>query len=84
MTLILEQDYSFVINNRLDFLALYGRTPLHAGHIVIIPNVKPLLQRELFQVVLDSIDQGDLVNTVIEVEYYGSEIRLRQYPLPIE
>ena len=84
MTLILEQDYTFVTNNRSDFLALYGRTPLHVGLVVIVPNVRPLLQRELFQVVLDYIGQRELVNTVVEVEYYGNEIRCRQYPLPNE
>ena len=57
MTLILEQDYTFVTNNRSDFLALYSRTPLHAGLVVVVPNVRPLLQRELFQVVLDYVGQ---------------------------
>lgn len=31
MKVILDQDYTFVTNNRTDFLALYGRLQLHAG-----------------------------------------------------
>lgn len=80
MALILEQDYTFVTNNRSDSLALYRRAPLHAGLVVIVPNVKPLLQRELFQTVLTFIGRQELVNTVVEVEYHGSRIVCRQYP----
>jgi len=36
---ILEQDYTFVTNNRSDFLALYGREALHPGLVIIVPNV---------------------------------------------
>jgi predicted nuclease of predicted toxin-antitoxin system len=82
MKLVVEQDYTFVTNNRVDFLALYRRTPLHAGLVIIVPNVKPALQRELFEAALRLIDEGDLVNTVIEVGYRDDEIECRQYPLP--
>jgi predicted nuclease of predicted toxin-antitoxin system len=82
MKLVVEQDYTFVTNNRVDFLALYRRTPLHAGLVIIVPNVKPALQRELFEAALRLIDEGDLVNTVIEAGYRDDEIECRQYPLP--
>jgi predicted nuclease of predicted toxin-antitoxin system len=82
MKLVVERDYTFVTNNRVDFLALYRRTPLHAGLVIIVPNVKPALQRELFEAALRLIDEGDLVNTVIEVGYRDDEIECRQYPLP--
>ena len=39
MAIVMEHDYTFVTNNRLDFLALYGKTVLHAGLVVIVPNV---------------------------------------------
>ena len=81
--LIVERDYTFVTNNRADFLALYRRTPLHAGLVIIVPNVKPALQRQHFEAALRLIGARDLVNTVIEVGYrYGDEIECRQYPLP--
>jgi hypothetical protein len=48
MRVIGEQDYTIVPNNRSDFLDLHGKEPLHAGVIVIVPNVVPSQQRELF------------------------------------
>jgi predicted nuclease of predicted toxin-antitoxin system len=84
MTIILERDYIFVTNNRSDFLALYGQTPVHAGLVVVVPNVAPALQRELFVAVLEHIGQRELVNAVVEADYFGDEIRCRQYPLPPE
>jgi len=82
MSLVLEKDYTLVTNNRLDFLDMYRRAPLHAGLVVIVPNVKPVLQRELFQAALGYIGQRELVNSVVEVEYCGSGIVCRQYPMP--
>lgn len=84
MKLILEADYTFVTNNRTDFLALYRRAPLHAGLIIIVPNVKPTLQQELFRAALRAIGSRELVNTVVEVEYSGKEIECREYSLPLE
>jgi nucleoside-diphosphate-sugar epimerase len=69
-------------NNRTDFLALYRRTTLHAGLVIIVPNIKPALQRQLFEAVLHLIGDRDLVNTVIEVGYSDEKIECRQYALP--
>jgi len=80
--IIVERDYTFVTNNRTDFLTLYRRTPLHAGLVIIIPNVKPALQRQLFEAALRLIGERDPVNTVIEVGFSDEEIECRQYPLP--
>lgn len=80
--IIVERDYTFVTNNRTDFLTLYRRTPLHAGLVIIVPNVKPALQRQLFEAALRLIGERDLVNTVIEVGFSDEEIECRQYPLP--
>jgi hypothetical protein len=84
MKLILDRDYTFVTNNRTDFLALYGRTRLHAGLVIIFPNVTPALQHELFHAALRFISERELVNAVVEVEYRGKEIECRQYLLPPE
>ena len=81
MALVLEQDYTFVTNNRSDFLALYGQAPLHAGLIIIIPNVVPDRQRQLFGAALKHIGQGEIINSVIEVEYFGAEVRCTEYSL---
>jgi predicted nuclease of predicted toxin-antitoxin system len=84
MDTILERDYTFVTNNRTDFLTLYNRAPVHAGLVIIVPNVTPIRQRELFQAALDHIDQGEIVNAVLEVEYRGDRIECREYPMPEE
>ena len=65
MATIRAQDYTFVTNNRSDFLALHGREPLHAGVIIIVPSVVPSRQRELFSAALKHIGARDLTNTVV-------------------
>jgi predicted nuclease of predicted toxin-antitoxin system len=84
MELILDRDYTFVTNNRTDFLALYGCTQLHAGLVIIVPNVAPTLQRELFQAALCFVAEKEPINAVIEVQYRGKEIECRQYTMPAE
>ena len=82
MATIRAQDYTFVTNNRSDFLALHGREPLHAGVIIIVPSVTPVRQRELFNASLEHIGTRDLINTVIEVKYVGNRIVCSEYALP--
>ena len=82
MATIRAQDYTFVTNNRSDFLSLHGQQPLHAGVIIIVPNVTPALQRELFRAVLNHIDARDLTNSVVEVKYAGNQIACSEYALP--
>jgi predicted nuclease of predicted toxin-antitoxin system len=79
---IRQQDYTFVTNNRSDFLTLHGREPLHAGVIIIVPSVTPVHQRELFSAALKHIGARDLTNTVVEVEYAGNRIVCSEYALP--
>ena len=49
MVRIRSDEYTFVTNNRTDFTARYSREELHAGLVIIVPNVVPARQRELFQ-----------------------------------
>jgi len=81
MDTILERDYTFVTNNRVDFLTLYRRTPVHAGLVIVVPNVTPVRQHELFQAALDRIGQRGIVNAVLEVAYHGDRIECREYPM---
>ena len=82
MSTIRAQDYTFVTNNRSDFLALHAREPLHAGVIIIVPSVTPARQRELFNAAIKHIGVRDLTNTVVEVEYAGNRIMCSEYALP--
>ena len=82
LPVIRERDFTFVTNNGADFLALFGKEPLHPGMIIIVPNAAPVLQRELFQAALDHVEARDLTNTVVEVKYTGDRIVCSEYILP--
>ena len=82
MATIRQDDYTFVTNNRSDFLALHRKEALHAGVIIIAPSVIPLYQRDLFSVALKHIGARDLTNTVVEVKYVGKQIACSEYALP--
>ena len=82
LPVIREREFTFVTNNGPDFLALIGKEPLHPGIIIIIPNVRRALQRELFKAALDHIGERDLTNTVVEVKYSGDRIVCSEYLLP--
>lgn len=82
MEIIARQEYTFVTNNRSDFLALYNREALHAGLIVIVPNVRPAGQGELLHAALEYTGRRDLANMVVEVDYRHGTIECRQYHFP--
>lgn len=82
MRVIREQEYTFVTNNRSDFLDLHGKERLHAGVIVNVPNVIPLQQRELFAAALKHIGTRDLTNTVVEVRFVKDDVQCSEYELP--
>jgi predicted nuclease of predicted toxin-antitoxin system len=82
MATIRAQDYTLVTNNRSDFLVLHGQEPLHAGVVIIVPNVTPVRQRELFAAALKHIGARDLTNTVVEAKYVRNQIECSEYALP--
>jgi predicted nuclease of predicted toxin-antitoxin system len=82
MATICTRDYTFVTNNRSDFLVLHLQEPLHAGVIIIVPSVTPVRHRELFNAALKHIGARDLTNTVVEVKYAGTRIVCSEYDLP--
>ena len=77
-----ERDYTLVTNNAVDFRRLYAHVPIHAGLIIMIPNVTPVLQRELMDAVLDHVGQSELINTVLEVAIEDGQIGIVEYKLP--
>lgn len=83
MKLILERDYTFVTNNRSDFLALYGRVLLHAGLILIIPSVTTERQWQLLQAALNEWHGEDPINHVLEIDGDGANgIKISTYLWP--
>lgn len=77
-----KREYTLVTNNAVDFRRLYAQVSIHAGLIIVIPNVVPALQRELLRAVLDHVGESGLINTVIEVRIEDSQIGIVEYKLP--
>ncbi|TAZ03387.1 hypothetical protein ELH81_31165 (plasmid) [Rhizobium leguminosarum] len=83
MPRIVAEDFTFVTNNARDFRKLYAREDLHAGLVIIVPQVLPGQQRELFTLVLQELAASpDLVNEVIEIAIEEGEALLTRYALP--
>jgi predicted nuclease of predicted toxin-antitoxin system len=79
---IVKDEFTFVTNNRVDFLRLFGKKDLHPGLIVLVPNVVPSLQRALLVSALRYLSGRDLVNVVIEVSLKGKTVQCVEYNLP--
>lgn len=68
----LENDYIVVTNNRRHFLREYVKYPLHAGLIIIVPNVDRQIQNALFGSALDYLElHGPMVNLLMEIQEKG-------------
>ena len=83
MAPIREGGFTFVTNNAKDFRRLYAREGIHGGLVILIPNVPPNAQRELFDAALDELaaDTG-LINQALEVLFVDDDIRITRYELP--
>ena len=78
-----ESDLVLVTNNAADFRRLYARALLHAGLIVIVPNVDRAAQRRLFRAGLAVLEGPDeLINRVLEIGIEGEDVTLDFYGLP--
>jgi predicted nuclease of predicted toxin-antitoxin system len=82
MTKIRAEEYTFVTNNRTDFAALYAKEELHAGLVIILPNITPSRQRQLFRAALLHIGRRDLISAVLEVDLSGCTAVCREYSYP--
>jgi predicted nuclease of predicted toxin-antitoxin system len=81
---IVKDEFTFVTNNREDFIRLFGKVELHLGLIVLIPNVAPAQQRALFQAAIEQLAGREPINTVIEVSLEGKTVWCTEYALPPE
>jgi hypothetical protein len=66
----------------VDFLRVFAKMELHAGLIVVVPNVVPSVQRALFEAALQYVVGRVLVNSVIEVSLDRQVVRCIEYELP--
>lgn len=76
-------DYTFVTNNRRDFLRLYKYVEIHAGLLIVLPSRRREVQVELVGIALDAIaaSRFDTINQLIEVEESG-RVTMSAWPFP--
>jgi predicted nuclease of predicted toxin-antitoxin system len=80
-----DGDFVLVTNNAGDFRRLYALQPLHAGLVIIIPNVGRMTQRRLFRGALDVLATlGEPINRVLEVDIDGDDVTFSLYDLPAD
>ncbi len=78
-----KTDFVLVTNNADDYRKLYAKEPLHAGLVIIIPNVGRAEQRRLFNRALDKLGElGEPINRVLEVDVECEEVIFDFYDLP--
>jgi predicted nuclease of predicted toxin-antitoxin system len=78
-----EGDFVLVTDNAADFRKLYAARQLHAGLVIIVPNVLRLEQQRLFVEALDALARlGEPINRVLEVDVDGDSVTLKLYDLP--
>jgi predicted nuclease of predicted toxin-antitoxin system len=83
MAPIREGEFTFVTNNAKDFRRLYAREDIHAGLVILVPNVPPGEQRELFDAALDDLEAlANLINEALEVTIVGGQLQITRYDLP--
>ncbi|NDU80288.1 MAG: toxin-antitoxin system, toxin component, PIN family protein [Ferrovum sp.] len=85
LSLVTNENFVFVTNNRRDFLKLYASLDFHPGLVIIVPgSTPPRLQVELFDRVLNVIEpMDDIINKIVEVFSDGS-VQIRDYPEQIK
>ena len=81
---IVKDEFTFVTNNRVDFIRLFGKMELHAGLVIIIPNAVPLLQRVLFEAAILYLAGKELINSAIEVSLEAKTVKCFEYQIPPE
>jgi predicted nuclease of predicted toxin-antitoxin system len=83
MPRIVAGDFTFVTNNARDFRKLYSKEPIHAGLVILLPQVDPERQRQLFQMLLAELrPDALLVNEVIEIMIVDGAPKMVRYDLP--
>ena len=77
------EDFVVVTNNASDFRRLLAAQPLHAGLVILIPDVGRTMQCRLFKAALDELASfGEPVNQVLEVDLDGGDVTFALYNLP--
>jgi predicted nuclease of predicted toxin-antitoxin system len=82
MPRVRDKDFTLVTNNAIDFRRLFQQEQIHAGLIIIVPNVAPAIQRALLAAALDYVGDRDLMNRVIEINLIAVGTDIKEYEVP--
>jgi len=77
-----KDEFTFVTNNRVDFIRLFGGMELHAGLIIIVPNAAPTIQRAISEAAILYLAGRELINAAIEVSLEGRSVKCVEYQIP--
>lgn len=79
----LQDDLIFVTNNAQDFRKLSRKSKIHPGLVLILPLVRPEVQRQLFRVGLEYLaGRTNLINRVIEIDLHKEKVDIQEIELP--
>ena len=81
---IAKDEFTFVTNNRVDFIRLFEKMEVHAGLIIIVPNVVPAVQCAMFEAAILYLAGKELINSAIEVSLEGKTVKCIEYEIPLE
>lgn len=73
----------FVTNHAQDFRKLYRRAELHPGLVLILPMVRPEVQRQLFRAGLEYVsERTNLTNRLVEIDLRRGKVDVQEFELP--
>jgi predicted nuclease of predicted toxin-antitoxin system len=76
----LKDKLIFVTNNAQDFRKLSRRAELHPGLILVLPMVRPEVQRQLFETVLEYLaGRANLIGRIIEVDLRDEIVTIQEF-----
>jgi predicted nuclease of predicted toxin-antitoxin system len=79
----LQDDSIFVTNNAQDFRKLSRKSEIHPGLVLILPLVRPEVQRQLFRRGLEYLaGRTNLINRVIEIDLHKEKMVIQEIELP--
>ena len=79
----LQDDLILVTNNAQDFRKLSREADIHPGLVLILPMVRPEVQRQLFRLGLEYLaGRTNLINRVIEIDRRKGRVDIQELELP--
>jgi predicted nuclease of predicted toxin-antitoxin system len=78
-----QDDSIFVTNNAQDFRKLSRKTEIHPGLVIILPLMRPEVQRQLFRAGLEYLaGRTNLINRLIEIDLHKERVDIQEIELP--